>query len=375
MNILVVPDGFKDSLSSLQVGEAITAGIKTVNPNINTTSIYASDGGDGFLNAVKHYKPELELVQNVSVDPLGRNIVAGYLYDSNSQTAYLELAAASGIELLKEAERLVMETSTVGTGMQIQEAIARGAQQIFIGLGGSATNDAAIGLASVLGFQFLDAEGNKLKPCGKNLAKINRIKTSESLPENLSIIAVNDVQNPLFGPTGAAYTYAKQKGASPKDIQELDAGLKHLDQIVQQELGIAAANTEGAGAAGGTAYGLKVFFNASFVSGTKFILGLSDFYQVLESNTVDFIITGEGCIDHQTAHGKLIQGLILEGKQRNIPVLAVCGKLNLSSEGVSVLGLSAAKEIYSPDKPKGYSYTHAAALIQQKTVELLKENS
>ncbi len=375
MNILVVPDGFKDSLSAQEVCSAMCKGIANYDPTIVSHAIYASDGGDGFLNAIKHYKPNLDVVSTVTKDPLGRTILATYLWDAQQQSAYVELAAASGIELLLNSERRVMETSTKGTGMQLLDAIKRGAKQIYIGLGGSATNDAAVGIAAVLGYTFFEEDGSVLEPCGENLNRIHTIQKQKSTIDSVKIFAVNDVQNPLFGPTGAAYTYAKQKGASPEQIKTLDAGLRQLDTVVTKQLKRNVANSPGAGAAGGTAYGLKVFFNAEFLPGSEFILGLSNFYSILKQHKVDFILTGEGCIDQQTKHGKLIKRLILEGQKHKIPVLAICGKLNLSRPEFSALGLLDARELFNPNKPKEYSYTHASTLITSHTRALLQEHA
>jgi glycerate kinase len=375
MTILIVPDGFKDSLGSQEVAKAMRQGVLSLDSNAITHSVYASDGGDGFLNAVSHYKPDLIRITAPTVNPLGNAITAHYLFDTATQTAYIELAAASGIELLKSKDRRVMHTSTVGTGLQMQDAVKRGAKRLFIGLGGSATNDAAIGLASVLGFQFLDINEDVLEPCGKNLKKIAVINKTTNQYDHIEIIAINDVLNPLFGPKGAAFSYAKQKGASPEDIVTLDAGLEHLHGVVYKSLKKDAATIKGAGAAGGTAYGLKVFFNANFESGTKFILELSNFYTILEQQKVDFIMTGEGCIDNQTVYGKLVKGVIGEGKKRNIPVMAVCGKLNLTTALWKQLGLTDVRELFNPALPKEYSYTHAAKLIAKVTTAMLKSNS
>ena len=374
MNIIVAPDGFKDSLEAKAVCNAMLNGIAAFNPQAKAYAIYASDGGDGFLNAVKHYKPELETVHTVTQDPLGRSILADYLWDTKNFIAYIELAAASGIELLSSQERQVMDTSTYGTGLQIQNAIARGAEKIYVGLGGSATNDAATGLAAALGYVFKDSYGNPIVPCGKKLIDIQSIFCPNSIPEKVKVIAVNDVQNPLYGAQGAAFTYAAQKGASTTEIDQLDQGLRALNNVVLNDLKRDVAHLLGAGAAGGTGYGLKVFLNAEFISGTHFILGLSDFFDRIDSQQIDLILTGEGCIDNQTANGKLIHGLIGIGTARNIPVMAVCGKLNLSPDQVKNLGLKDAVELYQATKPKDYSYTHAARLVVERTTQMLSKH-
>lgn len=371
MKVLIIPDGFKDSLSASQVASAISSGVKAVNPKAVTFELMASDGGDGFLNVVSHYKPGLEKVESQTTDPLGRAIQAHYLKDKTTKTAYLELTAASGIELLTKAERRVMETSTFGTGTLLKHAIDHGAQQVFIGLGGSATNDAAIGIAAAMGWEFLDIDGKNLKPCGGSLNLIKSIHQPKDWPPDVKVVAINDVQNPLYGPQGAAETYSRQKGASELQVQLLDSGLRHLDLLVQNQLGKDHGKIPGTGAAGGTAYGLKTFFNAEFKPGTPFMLELAGFYEILERNQIDLIITGEGSIDSQTKHGKLISGIVAAAKDFGVPVAAICGLNKLDEVEIQDLGLLAVKQLYAPDQPEGYSFTHATELVVNRTKEIL----
>ncbi|NQX78139.1 glycerate kinase [Gilvibacter sp.] len=372
MKVLIIPDGFKDSLSAAQVAAAIKTGIQDVNPDTQLFEMLASDGGDGFLNVISHYKPDLNSISCQTTDPLGRDLIAYYLYDMKEQAAYVELAGASGIELLTQEERRVMETSTLGTGTVIKNALHQGVKHIYLGLGGSATNEAGMGIAHALGYRFLDVYDNELKPCGGSLNLVAKIiKPKKNLLESVQLTAVNDVQNPLYGPEGAAYTYAKQKGASPLQIQVLDSGLRHLDQQVAKFFGISFGEFPGTGAAGGTAYGLKAFLNAEFKQGTPFMLQLSGFHEILEEHNVDVIITGEGRIDNQTRHGKLVSGVVAAAKSFKVPVYAICGRNFLSEEEYSDLGLAGVEELYRPDQPEGYSFTHAPELVQQRAAEII----
>ena len=370
MNIIVAPDAFKDCLSAEGVGQAMCLGINDYSQNASSYVLQVSDGGEGFLEAVRSYVNELTEVSVKTLDPLGREIKASYLYDSTEQTAYIELARASGIELLSSEERNPLITSTYGTGIQIRDAINQGAKTIYVGLGGSSTNDAGTGMAQAIGYRFLDSEGKEVIPCGGNLAKIVTIEKPGSMPTT-EFYAINDVLNPLYGPTGAAYTYAPQKGASPEDVLALDDGLKNLDAVVQEKLGYSKAMVPGTGAAGGSGYGLHVFLNATFITGTRFILGLSDFYKLLKDHKIELILTGEGKIDDQTAYGKLVHGLITEGQKNEIPVAAICGKLDLSGTETESLGLATVRELYDQEKPVEYSYSHASELIRKKTTEIL----
>lgn len=372
LNVLLIPDAFKDSLSSSEVVKAMREGVLNVYPDANITHIVASDGGEGFLDSVRDYLDSVEEISCDTVDPLGRSIRTSYLYDRQSNSAYVELARASGLELLKKEERNPMNTSTLGTGIQIQHALSKGASTIYLGIGGSATNDAGTGIAAALGFQFLDGSGTDISPKGKTLHEIETIEIPKEFEYKASFYAINDVLNPLFGPEGAAFTYAKQKGASEQEIGALDKGLRSISKVITRQLGADHSKMPGSGAAGGTAFGLKSFLGAAYISGVSFMLKLAGFHQRVASEKIDVILTGEGCIDSQTAYGKLVSGVAREAKAYGIPVLAICGKLNLDARGVKDLGLHDADELYRPDQPEGYSYTFAFELIRERTSGLLK---
>ncbi len=369
---LLVPDKFKGSLTAEEVTLALQMGIKDVFPNAEIDSILASDGGDGFLNAVaKHVN--CEMISCDTVDPLGREIKSQYLFDGTMKSAYVELASASGLELLAQADQNVLDTSTYGTGLQLKDALERGAKAIFIGLGGSATNEAAIGIASALGYRFLDEKGNLLGPIGRYLSQIETIDGA-GVPQQMKQVqfyAVNDVDNPLFGKNGAAYVYARQKGASDKDIAFLDKGLVHLAKVVAEKYGKMVADLPGSGAAGGAAYGLKVFCDATYVSGTDFMLDLAKIEERMRSHPFDLIVTGEGKFDQQTLNGKLIKGVTALGKRCGVPVIAVCGKLELSEQEWGTMGLSEVIEIQDKTMAVSYSMANAARLIREKVGEYL----
>lgn len=373
MNFLLVPDKFKGSLSAKQVVEAISRAISDICPQAHIYSVSASDGGDGFLDSVRSYV-ELEAIKTATTDPLGRKISTEYLMNPQTAEAYIELAKASGMELLSDQQRNPMLTSTAGTGMQIRDAILNGADKIYIGLGGSATNEAGLGIATACGFSFLDEFGNSLKPIGKNLAKISSIKPSNFLKEykNLKIYAVNDVDNPLFGRKGAAWVYAAQKGANKEEAEFLDNGLKHLHTIVKAEMEKDYADIPGSGAAGGTAYGLKTFLNADYISGTDFIFKLAGIDKLIETNSIDYIVTGEGKIDDQTLRGKLIHGVCQLGKNYNIPVIVVCGVSEVNKKQLKVMGNVEVLEIRDTSKPLSYSIENASALIESGMAKFLK---
>ena len=365
MNILLIPDKFKSSLTAEGVIKSISKGIRRVHPDVKISSVLASDGGDGFLEAINKYTP-LEKIEMDTLDPLGRKISSYYLWDTKKKTAYIELAKSSGIELLTNSELDVMQTSTVGTGIQIKHALDRDAKKIVIGLGGSATNDGGTGIADILGYRFLDSKGNDLTPSGSNLSRIAKILINDvsMVWKNVSFIAVNDVTNPLYGEEGAAYIYAKQKGANSEEIELLDTGLRNLASIVQKTMDIDIAIVRGTGAAGGTGYGLKAFFNAEFINGIDFLIRLAEIPELLERENVDYIITGEGKIDLQTLHGKLIKGVMDIAKQYQIPVIAICGKSEVDSKVLKNKGLKDVLEIHDPAKSIQYSMDNASLLIE-----------
>ncbi|QLG45436.1 glycerate kinase [Costertonia aggregata] len=365
MNVLVIPDKFKGSLTAKEVIKSITAGIAKAFSSAKIHSLVASDGGDGFLDAVSGNKVIAKMWVD-TVDPLMRPIKAMYLLDSKSKSAYIEMARASGLELLTVQERNAMRTTTFGTGIQIKDAIQKGARRIYLGLGGSATNDGGIGLAKALGYSFLDNLGNTLEPIGSNLIKIAKIEKGSSYDtlNNIAFFAVNDVDNPLFGEHGAAYVYGPQKGVDRKQVQILDDGLVNLHKRAKEQLGHDNAHLPGSGAAGGTAYGLKTFFDADYISGIDFILKLGKVPDFLEKNKVDFIITGEGKIDAQTINGKLVKGVLGLGKTYGVPVIAVCGKLDLDKQQLNALGLNTVLETYESSKGIDFSMQNASTLIE-----------
>ncbi len=376
MNFLVVPDKFKDSLTAKEVIAAISKGILGVDKTAKIKSVIASDGGDGFLDAISNNIAVEEIIMP-TVDPLGKPIKASYLFNKETKAAYIELAKASGLELLQEKDRSAIHTSTYGTGIQIKDAILKGATSIYIGLGGSATNDAGIGIANALGYNFLDVDGRVLLPIGENLSKISKIENKGLFKntEQVSFFAVNDVNNPLFGTNGAAHVYAKQKGATKEEINTLDKGLIYINKLVREQLDKNNAFVSGAGAAGGAAYGLKTFFNAEYLKGINFLLDLAQVSTLLEQQNIDYIITGEGKIDNQTKNGKLVKGVLQIGEKYNVPVITICGKLEIDKEQQQELGLKNVLETFEPSKGIEYSIKNASKRIEYLIFDFLNQKN
>jgi len=322
MKILLAPDKFKGSLTAQEVCTALTKGILKSHPNATIISKPLADGGDGSL-AVLDYYLDLTTISKTVQDPLGRPITASYKLAK--EVAYIEMAAASGLVLLKPAERNCLITSSYGTGELIADAIEKGSSNIYLFIGGSATNDGGIGIAAALGYRFYDAAGNSLSPIGENLLRIAKIDNSQ-LRYNLKDISINvicDVANPFYGKNGAAYVYAAQKGASPDDIVNLDNGLRNLaTQLVAFNF-LDIAYIAGAGAAGGVGGGAIAFLGAKLQSGIQIFIELTQLEAAIKD--CDLVITGEGKLDKQTEQGKVISGVCQLAKQYNKRVVAVCG--------------------------------------------------
>lgn len=336
MKVIVAPDKFKGSLSSFQVCEVVTKSLRKKNKTIQVLEFPMADGGDGFAAVMKRYL-QTETVGCKTIDALGREINASYEWDGKQTTAIIEMAVASGLALLKKEERNPLLTSTLGTGILIKNAVEKGATRIILGLGGSATNDAGMGILAALGFQFIDENENLLAASGKNLCAVKKIVWPESMPAIQFQIAA-DVKNVLYGPQGAAYIFAPQKGANDRDVKILDEGLRNFALILEKETGNNISTIAGTGAAGGIAAGLMAFFTVEIKSGIELIVSNSNLLAQLEN--VDLIVTGEGKIDEQTGEGKVVGYIASMAKEHKISCKAVCGVVDLDHKEVKKLGLA-----------------------------------
>jgi glycerate kinase len=337
MNIVVAPDKFKGSIDSLTLCAVIKKEILAIQPDALVETFPLADGGDGFAGIVHHYFGTTTVFSK-TIDPLGRPITAAYQYAEASATAYIEMAAASGLALLEESEYDPMLASSYGTGLVIRDAISRGAQKIVLGIGGSATNDGGMGMADALGYMFLDKNEDPLDPCGENLSLINEIVMPETdYLEDIEFQVACDVKNPFYGPEGAAFVYAPQKGASAEQVITLDEGLKHLDDLFIKYFNRSVATLPGAGAAGGMGGGCEVFLGARLISGTDHIIeevGLEA--KIAQANV---IITGEGCFDEQSLQGKVVGTLARLAQKHNKRLRVVCGKSNMPESDLGALGI------------------------------------
>lgn len=324
MKVVIAIDKFKGSATSLQLAQVITQAITEKHPRATIVTVPIADGGDGTMECVRSIIGDVAETHQVSVAaPLQRMPRVEAQYITLGETAYMDLATASGLALVPYECRDVMKASTIGTGEMIAHAINNGARNIVLGLGGSATCDGGTGILAALGFKFLDKDGSVLVPNGESLAKISRIDSYNVDDKVLGtqFTLLSDVDNPLYGDNGAAHVFAPQKGASPQQVEQLDEGLRHFAMFMPQHVPI----MPGAGAAGGVTAGVMTMLNATIKPGIDTLLELAHFDEIISN--ADFIITGEGRIDDQTMHGKAPAGVLKAAQQKGIPVIALCGSV------------------------------------------------
>lgn len=348
MRIVVAPDSFKDCASAVEVAAALTRGIRAVAPDAEVLELPLADGGEGTVAALTAATGGTLLTHRVH-GPRGEPVEAQYGLLGDGRTAVIEMAAASGLELLPPAQRDPRVTTTYGTGELLAAALDRGASRLIVGIGGSATNDGGAGLASALGARLLDAQGDPLPPGGLALAQLARIDVS-GLDPRLAEVEVRvacDVDNPLCGPRGASHVYGPQKGADSETVLALDAALAHYSAIVERDLGVAVCDLPGAGAAGGLGAGLVAFCGARLERGIEIVLEAVDFDRRIAN--ADLVITGEGRIDPSTLYGKTVHGVLRHARGLGVPVVAVAGAVAGDPAAYRAAGLAAVLAL--PNRP------------------------
>ncbi|HMA59096.1 MAG TPA: glycerate kinase [Halanaerobiales bacterium] len=348
MKILVAPDSFKGSLTALEVAESIGKGIKNYESNIKVDLLPLADGGEGTVQSLVD-ATQGEIIKEKVTGPLGEEIKTNYGILGDGKTAVIEMAAASGLPLVPEEKRDPTKTTTYGTGELIKSALEHGVEEIIIGLGGSATTDAGVGMAQALGVSFLDEKGEEVGFGGRYLDKINEIRMDniDNRVKDTKIRVACDVDNPLFGKDGAAYVYSPQKGADQEMVKVLDKKLRKFNEKVKERLNKDVNKIAGAGAAGGLGAGLVAFLNAELETGIDIILDTVEFEKRLKN--VDLVITGEGRLDGQSIYGKTPIGVAKRAKNHNIPVIAIAGSLGPGAKKVLDKGIDAYFSII--DKP------------------------
>lgn len=361
MKIILAPDSFKGSLSSEEAAAAMARGIMRVAPDAELIRIPMADGGEGTVSTILSFVSGKEIwVPVYGPSRKWTDAVYGILEDGS---AILEMAQASGLHLVPPSDRNLSEASTFGTGQMILSALDHGCRKIYIGLGGSATNDGGMGMAEALGIRFYDPRGHILTGKGSSLPHIHRIDVSgmDDRIRETEFIVMCDVQNPLCGVDGASVVYGPQKGASQEEIHRLDEGLRNYARRVKACKGMNILDVPGAGAAGGLGAGLVAFCQAKLVSGCHAILDLCGFDDLL-SNT-DLVITGEGNIDRSTHFGKVAYSIATRAAKQGVPVVAIGGGVcqqSTADEAPLFIAESSVTDIMT----LSYAMEHAASLLE-----------
>jgi len=338
LNVLIIPDSFKGSLSATEVSKEINKTVKKIIPTSIVKELPFSDGGEGALDFLKKNKKG-KLIQSQTFDPLGRKIIAPFFLFDDKKTAWVELSQASGINLLKKSELNPIKTSTFGTGILIKKALDMGCEKIYLGIGGSSTHDLGSGIFVAIGGKLLDKNKNEIPLGGGALKKCAEINI-ESLHHKINkaqIIIASDVNNPLTGENGAAKIYSKQKGASEKQIIELEKNSIYFSSLIQKFNSKEISSIKGGGAAGGTGSGLYGLINSKINNGFDILKRISGLEKIIrESNLV---ITGEGHFDNQSLNGKLPIRIAEITSKYKIPTIILTGKISVDEKKLKNLDL------------------------------------
>ncbi|MFU2221986.1 glycerate kinase [Streptococcus pluranimalium] len=369
-NIIVASDSFKGSLSSLEVGRSVCEGIHSLYPEDRVLIVPVADGGEGTVDAILTSR-EGKRISRVVKGPLGQEVEASYGLIDNGKTAVIEMAEASGITLIDKEAFDVMQASTYGTGELIKDAIEKGVSKLYIGLGGSATNDGGIGLAAALGIRFLDETDRFLEPIPANLSKMSSIDTRQKMkiPANLDIILLVDVDNPLCGERGASFVYGPQKGGTSEELTALDQALNRYADLVSELTGRHEKETPGAGAAGGLGFALMTFFKAKAQRGITTILDLIGIEEKIAS--ADLVITGEGHMDSQSVNGKTPIGVAQLAKKYQVPTVAIVGGASTHLEVLYDAGISGVFDIINQPMSLEEAVTDASTLISNTSKNII----
>ncbi len=336
---VLIPDSFKGTMSSAEICRIMEKEIRAHYPDAHIVSVPVADGGEGcvdaFLAAVGGEKRTAEVK-----GPFFDDMESFYGVIDGGKTAVIEMAACAGLPLVSDHPD-PRKTTTFGAGQLMSAALESGCEKIIMGLGGSATNDGGCGAAAALGVRFFDADGKSFIPVGGTLERICRVDLSGVHPalKKADIVTMCDIDNPLFGPSGAAYVFGPQKGADPAAVEDLDRGLRVLSDVVERDTGADAAFSAGAGAAGGMGYGMTVFFGSRLMMGIEAVLDTVHFDDLVHG--ADYVFSGEGKIDGQSLRGKVVVGVARRAKAAGVPVIAVVGDIGDDIGEVYGQGVSA----------------------------------
>ncbi|NLC68935.1 MAG: glycerate kinase [Clostridiaceae bacterium] len=370
MKILLAPDSFKGSMTSMEVIDCLERVARRHFDPVEIVKVPVADGGEGTVDALVAIKGgEYRYIEVTG--PLGDKvkvkygiIESGIVQDNEKKTAVIEMAQASGLPLLAPPERNPLLTTTYGTGEIIKDALDLGIRDFIIGIGGSATNDGGIGAAQALGVRFTDSEGNDVGYGGRELSRIRRIdieNRDKRLGES-NIIVICDVNNPLTGDKGATMVFGPQKGATPEMLAILEEGMKNYARVIRNQLGIDVDKIPGSGAAGGLGAALVCFLGAQLKPGIDTILDFADFERLLED--VDLVITGEGRIDRQSVFGKVPVGIAKRCKNQGVKVVAIAGSMGEGAQEVYKYGIESIMPIVNKDMCLDEAISRAGELLE-----------
>ncbi len=369
--IVLAPQGFKGSLTALEIAQAMAGGVKQALPRAESVIVPVADGGDGTLEALTDSSGGR--IESATVTgPLGSPVAAEWGALGDGETAVIEMARSSGLALLELDERDPRRATTKGVGELVLRALDTAHGKFIIGIGGSATNDGGAGMMQALGARLLDGDGRDLEPGGAALANLDRVDVSrvDGRVRSASVVVACDVNNPLCGPTGASAVFGPQKGATPEIVAELDSALGHFADVLERDLGVDVRDRPGAGAAGGLGAGLMAFMDAELKAGVDIVLdavGLEDSLQ-----GAGLVITGEGQIDASTMFNKAPVGVARLAKKRGIPVFALAGSLGEGYEGVHDLGIDAVFALADRPMTLDESLADTHRLVSSLTAEAVR---
>lgn len=377
MKIVIAPDSFKECLTAAQVAQAIETGLKQVLPDAVYVKVPVADGGEGTLQSLVDATGG-KLIETMVTGPMGEPVPACFGLLGDGETAVIEMARASGIELVPADQRNPLISTTAGTGELILSALDHGIKRMIVGIGGSATNDGGAGMMQALGVRLLDRDGNDLPYGGAALAQLVSIdaRRMDKRLQSVEFIAACDVDNPLTGANGASAVFGPQKGASPEMVQQLDQALQHYARIIERDLAVGVEHQPGAGAAGGMGAALLAFLRAELQPGIDIVMEAVDLAGHMSG--ADLVITGEGRIDSQTAQGKTPVGVARIAKQFGLPVIALAGSVGSGVEAVYKGGIDALFPIVHGAVPlsealaKGEENLTRAARNLARTLTLLR---
>ena len=364
MKVVIAPDSFKESLPANQVAEAIKRGFKRVIPDAEYLLLPVGDGGEGTVDAIKS---SLALVEKTALvtGPFGDEVLMSYF--QKRELALFEVANLVGLGKIPNEKRNPLEIQTMGIGQLILHLIDQGIKGIYIGVGGTASNDGGIGIASGLGYQFYDENGNELQACSQSLSAIRKISKERviEIPSEVHIRILADVTTPLCGPRGATYTFGKQKGLNPNEFEEVDEAIREFYEKIDPDVFM----LEGAGAGGGIAAGLCVFAGAEIVSGIQTCLDLVKFDEQVAD--ADLVIVGEGRLDTQSLAGKAPIG-VAKRTPNGVPVLAICGSLSEDLPPLPFENIVAAFSILEKSEPLADSLKKAAVYLENTAASIAR---